>query len=347
MDWLREPIAVPCETSRQQALERQKQLTKPPGSLGQLEHIAVRLAALQRTVTPRLDAVYITVFAADHGIAEENVSAFPQAVTGQMLNNFAAGGAAICVLARTLGARLEVVDVGVKKTPGSWPSVIDTWLANGTSNFVRAEAMSQEQLSSALLAGYAAAERAKQQSAELFIGGDMGIGNTTAATALACTVLRYSPTLLAGPGTGLDKNGVCHKAEIIELALQRHKLVHADPLIALRCVGGFEIAALTGAYLRCAQQGLVVLVDGFITSVAALLAVKIAPLAGQWFIYAHRSQEPGHRYVLEALAAIPLLDLNMRLGEGSGAAVAVPLLRLACALNNEMATFAEAGVAQA
>jgi nicotinate-nucleotide--dimethylbenzimidazole phosphoribosyltransferase len=195
-------------------------------------------------------------------------------------------------------------------------------------------------------AGRHRAERAKLAGAQLFIGGEMGIGNTTAAAALACALLDARPEALAGPGTGLDGTGVSRKVEVIRRALTHHGDLRERPLEALRCLGGFEIAALTGAYMACAHMGLPVLVDGFITSVAALVASRLCTGASEWMLFSHASAEPGHRAVLQALEAEPLLDLGMRLGEGSGAATAVPLLRLACALHNEMATFAEAGVSE-
>jgi nicotinate-nucleotide--dimethylbenzimidazole phosphoribosyltransferase len=344
--WLQLPPAIPDRAVRQAAEERQSQLTKPLGALGLLEEIAIRLAALQGTVRPGVDRVQIAVFAGDHGVAVENVSAFPQAVTVEMVKNFARGGAAISVAARTLGAALEVINLGTACDTGPLDGVISCKLGPGTANFTHQAAMTEPQLVAALDAGRQAAERARRAGSQLFIGGEMGIANTTAATALACALLGASPERLAGPGTGLDRTGVAHKARVIQRALARHDGRLESPLEALRRLGGFEIAALAGAYLACAQLGLPLLVDGFISSTAALVAARLCPEAGPWFLFAHASAEPGHRTVLEALEARPLLDLGMRLGEGSGAAVAVPLLRMACALHNDMATFAEAGVSE-
>ena len=351
MSDLAQPCAALNETARADALARQGQLTKPPGALGQLENIAVQLAAMQGVEKPEVKRVQICIFAADHGIADEGVSAFPQAVTGEMIKNFACGGAAISVLAKALDATLEVVNLGTVNDPGEWPSVVRAIIAPTTANFAAGPAMSRAQLNAALKAGYDSVLRAKEASAQLFIGGEMGIANTTSASALACALLRESPLSLSGPGTGLDAAGVAHKAEVIARALDLHGLLSSSDEIEgrgaleiLRCVGGFEIAALTGAYLCSAQQGMPVLVDGFITTVAALVAVHINPGVREWLIFGHASAEPGHRRVLEALGAQPLLQLGMRLGEGSGAASAVPLLRLACSLHNGMATFAEAAV---
>lgn len=347
-DWLQFPVKRVDDARCQAARVRQARLTKPPGSLGRLEDIAIRLAGMQVATVLSLDRVRITVFAADHGVCAEGVSTFPQAVTVEMVRNFARGGAAINVLARALGATLEVVNVGTVADPGSLPGVIDRRVAPGTSNFCREPAMTAEQLNAGLGVGRDAAERAHAATVQIFIGGEMGIANTTAASALACALMGLPADALVGPGTGLDARGVTHKARVVEAALAHHRPAigagHATPIAALRCLGGFEIAALVGAFVRCAQLGVPVLVDGFIASVAALLATRMNASAAAWYFYAHHSAEPGHAHVLRALDAQPLLNLGMRLGEGSGAAAAVPLLRLACALHNEMATFAEAGV---
>ncbi|MGH8613768.1 MAG: nicotinate-nucleotide--dimethylbenzimidazole phosphoribosyltransferase [Gammaproteobacteria bacterium] len=342
LHWLNGLAATLDEDARGQAEARQASLTKPPGALGRLEALAVRLASLQGTARPRVDRIHIAVFAGDHGVAAEGVSAFPQAVTVQMVRNFAQGGAAINVLARELGARLEVVNLGTVTDPGPLEGVLDLRLGAGTANLAREAAMSKAQLARALQAGRHSAQRARASGAQLFIGGEMGIGNTTSAAALACAQLQAPPAALAGPGTGLDAAGVNHKIEVIRRALALHAGQLSNPAEALRRLGGFEIAALTGAFIACAQMGLPVLVDGFISSAAALTAARLCAGAASWFVFAHASSEPGHTQILNALDAPPLLDLGMRLGEGSGAAVAVPLLRLACALHNGMATFAEA-----
>ncbi len=326
------------------ARTRQLQLTKPPGSLGRLEELGVTLAAMQGQQHPHLDKVWISVFAADHGVVAEGVSAFPQVVTAEMVRNFARGGAAISVLAREWNARLEVVNVGTVQPLEDLPGVLDARIGPGTANFVHEPAMSLDQLHDALEAGREAAERAAIGGAQLFIGGEMGIGNTTSAAAVACSLLGLPAAQLAGPGTGLDADGVAHKSLVIERALAKQR--SDQPLIALQRLGGFEIAALTGVYLRCAQLNLPALVDGFITTAAALAAVRFRPELADWLFYSHCSAEPGHRRLLQALEAKPLLDLGMRLGEGSGAAVAMPLLRAAAALHARMATFAEAGVSQ-
>lgn len=338
-----QPPPEPCRASIDQAKARQQVLTKPPGSLGQLEQLAITLAGLQATKKPVMDRVYISVFAGDHGVCDEGISAFPQEVTAQMIANFTHGGAAISVMAKTLGARLEVVNLGTVGEVSALTGVVDQRIAPATRNLAAEEAMNREQLEQALNSGDTAAQRAADHNAQLFIGGDMGIGNTTSAAALACALLREAPANLVGPGTGLDTQGVSHKAGVVQKALQRHG-DNTDPLSVLASLGGFEIAALTGAILGCAARSIPILVDGFIVSVAALVAVRQQPRIREWLLFSHQSAEPGHRRVLKALNADPLLNLGMRLGEGSGAAVAVPLLRSACALHNQMATFADAGV---
>lgn len=344
LDWLQQPAKNLDRTARSAAQARQQQLTKPPGALGQLETLAAQLAAMQGREKPQVDKVFISVFAGDHGIAEENVSAFPQLVTAEMVKNFARGGAAICVLARQLDAKLEVVNLGTAFDTGTLPGVLHCNIDKGTANFTRQPAMTDAQLTAAMQAGRNSAEHAAKLGTQVYIGGDMGIANTTSAAALACALLKHSPQQLAGPGTGLDAKGVQHKAEVIARGLELHAAHLNAPLEILRRLGGFEIAALAGAYISCAQRGITVLVDGYITTAAALLAVRIQPAVANWLLYAHRSAEPGHILMLNALKAETLLELDMRLGEGSGAGVAVPVLRMACALHNEMATFAEASV---
>ncbi|MBY8933799.1 nicotinate-nucleotide--dimethylbenzimidazole phosphoribosyltransferase [Pseudomonas fluorescens] len=329
----------------EQATARQQQLTKPAGSLGRLESVAVQLAGLQGQVKPTLSQVWIAIFAGDHGVVAEGVSAFPQEVTGQMLLNFVSGGAAISVLARQLGAQLEVVDLGTVNPALNLPGVRHLNIGAGTANFAQGAAMTQAQGELALQAGRDSLLRAKAAGAQLFIGGEMGIGNTTAASALACALLDCPVAHLTGPGTGLNAEGVSHKAQVIERALALHAGQRGDALQTLFNLGGFEIAALVGAYLAAAQEGVAVLVDGFICTVAALVAVRLSPACREWLLFGHRGAEPGHRHVLETLQAEPLLELGLRLGEGSGAALAVPLLRLACDLHGQMATFAEAAVA--
>ncbi len=342
-DWISNAITPPNKASQKLAEAHQATLTKPPGSLGFLESIAIQFAAWQDTVKPKLEKIHISIFAADHGIADESVSAFPQAVTAEMVKNFANGGAAISVLAEEAQANFEIIDVGVKDFT-SLDKVISQRVGNATANFARQSAMTEKELNLALQAGFDAAERAKQ--ADCFIGGEMGIANTTSATAIACLILDKNAQELTGAGTGLDDKGILHKASIIDKAIKLHQAQIQEPLDILLNVGGFEIAALTGAYIRCAQLGVPILVDGFISTAAALQAVHIQPDVRQWMLFAHTSAEQGHQQLLAALQAEPILNLGMRLGEGSGAAMAIPIIRQALLLHNTMATFAEAGVSE-
>ena len=342
--WWQQPTYPLDPTSQQAAFERQQQLTKPAGALGLLESLAITLAGMQGRVCPQLSKPFISIFAADHGIAAAGVSAFPPAVTAQMVANFAHGGAAICVLARQIGAHFEVVDVGVDGQTHTLPAVIQAKTQSGTANFLKRPAMDQAGFDAAMQAGRDAVYRAKAVGADAFIGGEMGIGNTTSASALACIWLGATPQEMSGAGTGLDTQGIAHKAAVIEQALARHLGQLSTPVEVIKTFAGFEIVALTGAYIAAAQVGLPIIVDGFISSVAALSAVQLNPAARQWMMFAHQSAELAHQRILHTLEATPILQLGMRLGEGSGAATAWTVLQSACALHAQMATFAEAAV---
>ena len=346
IDWIFQPLAALNANAREQGLERQGQLTKPPGSLGLLETMAVRLCAMQGVDKPNVDHAQVVVFAGDHGIAAEGVSAFPQVVTGEMVKNFSRGGAAICALARQNNAQFEVVNVGTVVDLPSMNDVLDSTIMPGTSNFAQQPAMTLDQLSQAMTVGMAAADRAAANQVTLFIGGEMGIANTSSATALAAWATGQSVARLVGPGTGLDLQGISHKAQVIESALAKHATAMISPIEALRHVGGLEIAALVGAYIRLGQLGIAILVDGFITTSAAIVAAKIHPQILDWMFFAHASAEPGHQTMMTSLGAKAMLDLDMRLGEGSGAGVALSILKSACVTHNEMATFAEASVSE-
>ena len=345
--WLDMPINAVSEIHRQQAIERQNQLTKPPGSLGQLEQLAITLAGLQHTDQPNVENIAILLFAADHGVVAEGVSAFPQSVTAAMIKNFASGGAAISVIARQINADLTVVNLGTVEPLPTLLGVTEQSIGPGTANLVLHPAMTHQQLESAFSAGKHYAETAIGNGSNLLIGGEMGIGNTTAAAAIGCAITHCAPRQMVGPGTGLEADSLHHKTEIVQRALQLHRNYLNDPLEIMRRLGGFEIAALSAAMIAAAQQGVAFLVDGFITTAAAVIAVAIKPAVRAWLLFGHCSAEPGHRLLLDHLQASPLLELDMRLGEGSGAGVAVPLLQMACALHNKMATFEYAQVANA
>ena len=342
--WYEEACQRPSAETEAKARARQQQLTKPQGALGSLEEVAIRLAALQNRERPKADRAPIILFAADHGITAQGVSAFPSAVTVEMVKNFARGGAAISVLAREQKQSLTVVDVGtLANTPID--GVVTDKPRLGTADFSRGPAMTESDLDHALRAG-GRETKARIEGADVVIFGEMGIGNTTAATAIAAAILARPAQELAGAGTGLDGEAISKKAAVITAALHYHGLGKApcDARTALLSVGGLEIAALAGGMIAAAQSGVPVLVDGFIVTAAALAAVRLNTACRPWLLFSHASAEKGHRTVLEALDAKPLVDLGLRLGEGSGAAVVLPLVQLACALHNGMATFAEAAV---
>jgi nicotinate-nucleotide--dimethylbenzimidazole phosphoribosyltransferase len=320
--------------------------TKPRGSLGRLEEVAARVAAVRGTAELAPLKAAIVVAAADHGVADEGVSAYPREVTRQMLRNFAAGGAAINILAARAGAELAVVDVGVAE-PVDDERIRPLRVAPGTRNAAKGQAMTRAQALTAIEGGIRLARELARAGAGLVALGDMGIANTTAASAVCAAFLPAPPQAVCGRGTGLDDAGVRRKVEVVERMLAVNRPPPDDPVTVLAAVGGLEIAFLSGLTLGAAGSRLVVVLDGFITGAAALAAARLAPLSVSYMIAAHRSPEPGHTFVLEALGLEPLLDLGLRLGEGSGAALALPLIQSALAIVSEMATFADAGVTDA
>jgi nicotinate-nucleotide--dimethylbenzimidazole phosphoribosyltransferase len=318
-------------------------LTKPPGSLGRLETLAIQLSAITGQRTPLVSPPGVAVFAADHGVADEGVSAFPQEVTAQMVANFAQGGAAINVFARQIGAQVDVVDVGVA-SPLALPSVVDAKVRAGTANMVREDAMSQGEAQRAIGVGADTVERLAGQGAKSIIVGEMGIANTTASSAMLAALTQVPVATVVGAGTGISSAQQAHKVAVIEQALRARQPHADDPLDVLSKLGGLEMAAMTGAYLAAAAHRLPAIVDGFIATVAALTACSLCPEARGYLIFGHRSEEPGHATALAALDAEPLLALGMRLGEGSGAALAFPLIQAAASMLSDMATFDKAGV---
>ena len=320
--------------------------TKPRGSLGLLEALAVRIGDLQGVAVPPKPEAAIVVAAADHGVAVEGVSAYPQEVTAQMVANFAAGGAAINVLAREAGARLVVIDAGVA-VPCEQPDVRSLRFGAGSASIVRGPAMEREVAATAIEAGRSIAAELARDGIGLIAIGEMGIGNTTSAAALCAALLPAAPAAVCGRGTGLDDAGLARKIAAVERALEVNRVDPGDPIGGLAALGGFEIALLTGVILGCYSERVPVLLDGFITGASALVAARVEPRSVDAMIAAHRSPEPGHALVLEALRLEPLLDMQMRLGEGRGAALALPIVRSAFALLNEMASFEEAGVTDA
>ncbi|HEX8391778.1 MAG TPA: nicotinate-nucleotide--dimethylbenzimidazole phosphoribosyltransferase [Longimicrobium sp.] len=321
--------------------------TKPLGSLGRLEAAAARMAALQQTLAPAADRCRALVFAGDHGIADEGVSAYPRAVTTEMLRNFARGGAAVTVLARALGAGVDVVDVGVDAEFDALEGIAAARVRRGTRNFAHEPAMTADELGAAMRAGRDAVRRAARDGVQAVALGEMGIANTTAAAALLSALTGADPADTVGRGTGVDDDQLEHKRAVVARALAMHG-VPSDAAEALATFGGLEMAAVAGAALEAPLHRMAVVVDGFIATVSVLAAVRMDPAIAPALFLAHRSAERGHAVALDALAAAgcdaePLLDLGMRLGEASGAVLAFPLLRGACALFG-MASFAEAGV---
>ena len=357
MSWLDEVagrIGSLDEAAMAAATARLDRLTKPPGSLGRLEALAARLAGITGREMPRVDHPAVVIFAADHGVAAQGVSAYPSDVTAQMVANFVGGGAAINVLARLAGAQVVVVDVGVAgplpgrdtaaTTSAGAARLVSRRVAQGTRDLTREAAMSRGEVIAALEVGRSTVGELIADGVDLVAVGEMGIGNTTAASALAAVMTGRPAADVTGRGSGLDDPAVRHKVSVIEQALELHHLDPADPVGVLAAVGGLEIAALVGAILTAAESNVPVLLDGFITGSAALVGAALAPALPARLIASHRSSEPGHRIVLERLDLVPMLDLELRLGEGSGAALAIPLVRAATAILAEMATFDDAGV---
>ena len=326
------------------ARARQDTLTKPPGSLGRLEDLSVMLAGIFGEPTPQIRRKSVILAAGDHGVVAEGVSAYPQEVTPQMVANFLNGGAAINVLARHAGAEIVILDAGVAADLAPHPLLRSVKVAYGTANMAVGPAMTREQALRCLEIGIESAQEQIAAGADLIACGDMGIGNTTAASAITAAITGNDPAIVTGRGTGLDDPGLARKIAVIQQALSVNNPDPQDGLDVLTKVGGLEIGVLAGAMLGTAAARRPVVVDGFISGAAALIAWRIAPAARDYFIAAHQSAEPGHRIGLAAMELTPLLDLGMRLGEGTGAALAMPLIDAAARCLSEMATFAEAGV---
>lgn len=334
-------IAPLDEAAAAAARARQGQLVKPPGSLGRLEELACWLAAVGAGERPTVQA-RVVVAAADHGVAAEHVSAYPPEVTGQMLATLASGRGAVTVLANEVGADVRVVDAGVRDAPQL--ANVDRLGLEPSRNLAEQAALAEDEVDRAIAAGRRMAAQAARDGMTVLVGGDLGIGNTTPSTALACWVTGRAPETMAGPGTGLDAEGVARKAKVLRRALDLHGPEIDGPLEALRRLGGGEIAVLCGLALGAGEQGLGFVCDGVISTGAAALAVAMAPDLAPRLLAGHRSAEGAHTALLEHLGLDPVLDLDMRLGEGSGATAALAVLELAAATHNRMATFAEAGV---
>jgi nicotinate-nucleotide--dimethylbenzimidazole phosphoribosyltransferase len=326
------------------ARARQDDLTKPRGSLGQLEAISIRMAGITGDPTPSVENKVVTTMAGDHGVVAEGVSAYPSEVTPQMVYNFLVGGAAINVLSEHVGARVVIVDMGVAANFGEHPDLIDKKIAPGTGNIAQGPAMTREEAIEAIEAGIAVAEAELEKGLDILATGDMGIGNTTPSAAIAAALTGRAPREIVGRGTGVDDEGLERKIRAVQQALDVNQPDANDAIDVLAKVGGFEIGGLTGAILAAVAQRKPVVVDGFISTAAAMLAVKLAPQVREYLFSAHRSQETGHQIMLEWLELEPMLDLGLRLGEGTGAVLAMSLVEAACKILSDMATFSEAGV---
>ncbi|MDE3180763.1 MAG: nicotinate-nucleotide--dimethylbenzimidazole phosphoribosyltransferase [Acidobacteriota bacterium] len=332
---------------RERAVAHLNNLTKPLGSLGRLEEIAARLVMIRERERPECSNPAIFTLAADHGVTEEGVSAYPKAVTRQMVLNFLSGGAAINVLGCHCGVEVIVVDIGVDGEFGDVAGLVKMKVAPGTRNMALGPAMSEAELTSALNAGLELAALAHKQGRSLIGTGEMGIGNTTAASAVTSVLTGRPVAEVTGRGTGLDHAGIQHKTQVIEHALALNRPNPSDPLDVLLKVGGLEIAGITGLILGAAAHRISVVVDGFISTSAAAVACAIQPRVSDFIFAAHLSSEPGHSTLLELIRQQPLLDLDMRLGEGTGAALAMNIIAAAAKVYNEMATFSSAGVSGA
>lgn len=347
LDLICSSIGLPDEAAANAARSRQDRLTKPPGSLGRLEELAVRVAAIQGTSRPEVADKAVFVLAADHGVAREGVSAYPQAVTAQMVYNFVRGGAAINVLARHIGTRVIVADLGVACDLEPHPQIVVKKIGYGTRSLACGPAMRREEARRSIEAGIEIFEAELKQGLQLVGTGDMGIGNTTAATAIAAACCGLPVEQVVGRGTGIDDARFTAKIAVITRSLEMNRPEASDPIDVLAKVGGYEIGGLAGVILAAAAHRVPVVIDGFISGAAALIAVGLEPKVKEFIIAGHVSKEPGHRRILERMGLQPLLDLEMRLGEGTGAVLAMGIVEAAVKLLNEMATFDEAGVAEA
>ncbi len=334
------------QKAMEQARSRQNNLTKPAGSLGRLEDLSIQLSGIFRNPLPKITDKVIITMAGDHGVVKAGVSAYPQEVTSQMVMNFLLGGAAINVLARHVDARIVVVDMGVAFEFDLHPDLVIKKIAPGTANIAEGPAMTREQAEKALWAGIEVVNAEIEKGLDIVGTGDMGIGNTTPSAAIAAAFSGMDPDKLAGRGTGVDDQGLKRKITAIRRAIEVNQPNPEDGFDVLSKVGGFEIAGLAGVILGAAARGKAVMVDGFISTAAAMVAYSIEPGVKPYLISAHRSQEFGHQLMLEWLGLKPLIDLDFRLGEGTGAAIGFSLAEAACKILSEMATFAEAGVAE-
>lgn len=340
-------ISSPGNSLDAALLDKINNKTKPLGALGQLEQLALQIGRIQKTLTPALANPQILVFAGDHGAAKAGVSAYPQDVTWQMVENFLAGGAAINVFAKHNGLGLRVIDAGVAHDFGARDGLVDAKVGPGTRNYIEEPAMSAHECAAALVKGAEIARKLADEGCNVLGFGEMGIGNTASASLITHVLTGASLDDCVGRGTGLDDAGLARKRDLLAQAVARAALpADADPMNVLAEFGGFEIVMMAGAMLGAAERGMTLLIDGFIVTSALLVASRIAPAIRDYCVFCHRSAEPGHLAQLAELHADPLIDLGLRLGEGTGAALAWPLVSAAVAFLNEMASFASAGVSE-
>ncbi len=318
--------------------------TKPLGALGQLEQIAIQLATIQQTLTPEVYPARVLVFGADHGISRQGVSAFPAEVTAQMMANFSNGGAAINVIANSVGASIKVIDVGVNADLSELKNIDQCKVKAGTEDFTQGPAMKPQECNKALEIGSDQAITAFKDGIKTLALGEMGIGNTTAAAALVCAFTNHQVEKIVGLGTGIDQQALKKKYAVVKAAIALHQQTFDQPKLLLAALGGLEIAALTGTILKAHEFNMIVVVDGFISTAAALTACQINPNVRGNLIFSHQSAEQGHKLALEFLNTRPILQLNLRLGEGTGAALALPIIHTAAKILADMATFEQAGV---
>lgn len=337
-------VVEPDPAWAERAWQRLDGLTKPPRSLGRLEQLVVRMAAAQQTITPHADPSAIVLCAGDHGVVTEGVSAWPSDVTRQMVANFVAEGAAINQLAGSVGARLILMDVGVDGDTSGLPGVLQMKVRPGTRNLAVEDAMTREEAAEAMLAGARTAQQLASDGVRVIGIGEMGIGNSTVASALVAAFTNVPVNRVIGRGTGVDDKTLLHKTSVVNQALHRRRIYKHDPLDTLASLGGLEIAAMAGVLIGGAAAGVCVVTDGFISASAALAAITMCPACLPYIFASHLSVEPGHRVALVALGLEPYIELEMRLGEGTGAALGIGIMHAACAMMNGMATFAEAGV---
>lgn len=337
------PVDQACMDRTQARLDR---LTKPRGSLGRLEDLAVRYVGITGEEQPKVPSAVVLTLAADHGVTDEGVSAYPREVTAQMVLNFLRGGAGVNVLASHVGAEVRVVDIGVDHDFGPLPTLISRKVARGTKNFLREPAMSIAQASQALEVGVALADQLAAQGIRLLGTGEMGIGNTTSSAAITAVLTGETVAEVTGRGTGIDDQTYRRKVQVIEQAIMRHHPNPDDPLDVLSKVGGLEIAGLAGLILGGAANRIPLVLDGFIAGAAALIAVKLQPHCRNYLIASHQSVERGHGVILKQLGLLPLFDLSLRLGEGTGACLGIGLVQAAIKIFTQMATFDEAGVSE-